>query len=487
MPDHPRVGRVVAAPSGESAGPQLTRTLGGFQVFAVSFAFISVAVGVFATYGEMLQTAGPVGIWLWIIAAVGQTLVALVVAQFAARIALSGSSYQWASRLANPRVGWLFGWLSFWYLAITAVTLANAMVSQALMPLLGVAEDEHTARILTIGVLLVEAVLVIASTRIFGLITSAAVGVEFGIIAALVVALLVVLALSGGGDPANVVARGTSAGDPDYFAIGGGLMAGALMGLTTLVGFDSAANLAEEAKDPFRVVPRAIVGSVLAASVVGFVFLVVLTVSIDDIPAVTADPSPVAAIIRSRLGSVWERLLLCGIAFAFLGAGLVVMAACARQAFAMARDRRFPAAGLMSRVDPRTRTPIAATVLIVVIGVVLMAALPGAALTQLIVVGTLLPAGIYCGIVVLYLSVRRRLAPARGGFDLGSLEVPIAVSALLWLVLVLIVLATPDDARVPLTILLGLVVVGAIYFLWLLRFRPDALRGSDDAPPADGS
>ena len=92
--------------------PELKRTLGSFQVFAISFAFISVAVGIFATYDDVLQTAGPVGIWLWVIAAVGQTLVALVVAQFAARIALSGSSYQWASRLANPKIGWGFGWLT---------------------------------------------------------------------------------------------------------------------------------------------------------------------------------------------------------------------------------------------------------------------------------------------------------------------------------------------------------------------------------------
>ena len=85
--------------------PELKRTLGPFQVFAISFAFISVAVGVFATYDAVLQTAGPVGIWLWVVAAVGQTLVALVVAQFSAHIALSGSSYQWASRLANPKIG----------------------------------------------------------------------------------------------------------------------------------------------------------------------------------------------------------------------------------------------------------------------------------------------------------------------------------------------------------------------------------------------
>lgn len=42
--------------------PELKRTLGSFQVFAISFAFISVAVGIFATYDDVLRSAGPVGI-----------------------------------------------------------------------------------------------------------------------------------------------------------------------------------------------------------------------------------------------------------------------------------------------------------------------------------------------------------------------------------------------------------------------------------------
>ena len=94
---------------GSGYEPELKRTLGSFQVFAVSFAFISVAVGIFGTYDDVLQNAGPAGIWLWPVVGVGQTLIALVIAQFAARIPLSGSSYQWASRLANPKIGWLFG------------------------------------------------------------------------------------------------------------------------------------------------------------------------------------------------------------------------------------------------------------------------------------------------------------------------------------------------------------------------------------------
>src|ERR1700733_14669780 len=75
---------------------ELKRTLGPAQGFAISFAFISVAVGIFATYDDVLRNAGPIGIWLWIIVAVGQTLVALVIAQFAARIPLTGSSYHGA-------------------------------------------------------------------------------------------------------------------------------------------------------------------------------------------------------------------------------------------------------------------------------------------------------------------------------------------------------------------------------------------------------
>jgi amino acid transporter len=51
----------------------------------------------------------------------------------------------------------------------------------------------------------------------------------------------------------------------------------------------------------------------------------------------------------------------------------------------------FSAHRLMRRVDPRTHTPVPATILIVVIGVILMAALPGAALLELITASTILP------------------------------------------------------------------------------------------------
>jgi amino acid transporter len=455
---------------------ELRRTLGPFQVFAISFAFISVAVGIFGTYDDVLKNAGPAGIWLWPIVAVGQILIALVIAQFAARIPLSGSSYQWASRLANPKIGWLFGWLSFCYLAAGVVTVADAMASTALMPLFGMQPDENTARVITLVVLVIQAVLVVLSTRLVGLITSAAVGLELVIVVLLTIGLFVAVAVTGDGAVSNLTSRGITEGAPDYFAIGGGLMAAMIMGIATLVGFDAAANMAEEAKDPFRTVPRAIVGSVVAAAVLGMVFVIALTIAIKDIPRASATNSPVALIMSDQLGPVVERSLLVAIVFAFFGAGLVTLVTCARMVFAMSRDSRFPGHQLMRRVNPRTQTPIPATILIVVVGFVLMGVLPGGALLKLLTVGGLIGAVLYGAIVVLYLGVRKRLGRQENAFDLGRFDVPVAIGALVWSVLVVFVLVSPPEALTAVLISVGLLAAGCIYLAYLLMFNRKVLE-----------
>lgn len=456
--------------------PELKRTLGSFQVFAVSFAFISVAVGIFGTYDDVLRNAGPVGIWLWPVVAIGQTLIALVIAQFAARIPLSGSSYQWASRLASPKIGWVFGWLSFCYLALGVVTVDNALAKTALMPLLGMQDDQSTARVITLVVVLIQAVLVIASTRIVGLITSAAVGLELIIVVVLTVALFVAVAVTGRGSVSNLTSLGVTEGAPNYCAIGGGLMAAMIMGLATLVGFDSAANMAEEAKDPFRSVPRAIVGSVVAAGVLGMVFVIALTIAIDDIPKVSATDSPVALVLRDQLGPVMERLLLVAIVFAFFGAGLVTLATCSRMVFAMSRDARFPAHRLMRQVSPRTQTPIPATILPVVVGFVLMALLPGDALLELLTCGGVIGAVLYGMIIVLYLAVRKELGRQEDAFDLGRFEMPVAIGALVWSVVVVFVLVSPSEARTAVLISIGILLIGGVYFAYLLIRNREVLE-----------
>lgn len=461
--------------------PELKRTLNGFQVFAISFASLSVAVGIFATYDDVLRASGPVGIWLFPIVAIGQILIALVYAQFAARIPLSGSSYAWASRLASPKVGWVFGWLAVLSSLAGPVTIDNALASQCLMPLLGMAPNETTARVITVILLVVQAILAIAATRIVGWVNSLSVGVELGILFVIGIALTIALLASGGAEPANLFSRGITEGNPNFWAIGGGLMAASIMGLSTLVGFETASNMAEEAKDPTRTVPRAIIGSVVAASVLGMVFVIILTISITDMAKVSNTESPVAEIMNQRFGPGFERPLLAAITLAFFGAALVSMASGARYIYAMARDGRFPASKMFRRVNPKTRTPIPATVLVLVVGAVLMAVMPGDALLQLIMAGAIVTILPYLLTIILYLATRHKLDRKPGGFDLGRWEWPVAIGALVWVIISLFVVIATSPTAAPIVLAFGLSAAGLLYFGYLWKFNRAVL----DHEPGD--
>ena len=90
------------------------------------------------------------------------------------------------------------------------------------------------------------------------------------IVGVLTIALAVAVATTGLGSVDNLTSRGIAAGHADYFALGGGLMLAMLMGLSTLVGFEAAANLAEEPRIRIALV---VIGLLLVG---GLYFLAIL-------------------------------------------------------------------------------------------------------------------------------------------------------------------------------------------------------------------
>ncbi|HUK77817.1 MAG TPA: amino acid permease, partial [Thermoleophilia bacterium] len=44
---------------------EFDRSLKRFASFAIGFSFISITTGIFTTYGFVLNSAGPLGIWTW--------------------------------------------------------------------------------------------------------------------------------------------------------------------------------------------------------------------------------------------------------------------------------------------------------------------------------------------------------------------------------------------------------------------------------------
>lgn len=458
------------------------RTLHSFTSFAIAFSFISITTGIFTTYSFLLTTSGPVGIWTWIVVMFGQLLVSLVFAQLAAHIPLSGYSYQWASRLTNAYVGWGFGWLSYAFLAIVVVSVDYGLATQAVVPLFKLSTSTSTAQLVTIIVLAVQAAFIIFSTRIVAAINAAAVATEvIGILALTVALIVVVIVGSKGGSLSNLGSSGvvSSGSGSGYLKFNGPFMLALLLGSYTIVGFESASNLAEETNEPTKVVPRAMWRAVAVSGGIGLLFLVALTIAMPNVKAISANPAPVAAIMSAQLGTVVEKVFLVFVVVSIFACGMVIMITGSRLVFAMSRDRRFPGYQLFGRVSDKLHTPIYSTLLIFVGGVVIILAVGGTSstLANLFTASTILPALIYLATVILYVATRHKLPrDIPGRFSLGRWEWPVVVLSLAWLTLELIVLIGPSEFWTPVKIVGILLGAGVVMFAGFLLFGRDALR-----------
>jgi amino acid transporter len=457
------------------------RTLKPFESFGLGFSFISITMALFVSFGFLLSVAGPRGIWIWPIAFAGQIFVCLVCAALAAKIPLTGISYQWGSRLANPSVGWWLGWLSFTTLTILTVAVNYAFVQLAFQPMFGIAYTPLGAALQTVVLLGIEAALIIGSTIIVTRLNNLAVIFELVGMIELSIVLFAAALLAGQGNWDNLWSTGIvpKAG---WFSWLGPVMLATVLGSFTLIGFETAANFAEETQDPRRVVPKSMIRALLAAGILGMIFLIAAAVATGDVAATTADPAPVAFILEDVLGPSIEKVFLFFICVSMFCCGLITMATNARVVWAMARDRRLPGHQLLSRVPKATGGPSWATVLVAVAPTVPLIAVRSNtdALIDMFTAGTLMPAITYTGVVLLYASVASRLRPEPGYFHLGRWQPLVITGALVWLAYELIVLLGPDLFRAAQGYALIVVLLGVIVFglMWLLE--PRAMRRQAD-------
>ncbi len=453
--------------------PQYRREIRRFASFAIGFSFISITTGIFTTYGAVLGWGGPLGIWTWPFVVLGQLCVALVFAALASHIPLAGYSYQWASRLTNPKIGWLFGWLSFMYLIVVVVSVDYAISSTVLPSLLNYTETALNAWLVTALIILIQALLIVFSTVWSTRINNIAVGTEVIGIVGLTLLLILVGAIRGLLHPDHLFSMGIVSSN-GYFNLGswnatGPFMLSFLLGSYTIVGFEAAANLAEETQNAHKVVPFAMWSAVALSGVIGFLFLIALNLASGDIKTLSASATPVADIVRGTLGSVVGSIFLVLVTFSIFACGLVIFITATRLTWAMSRDRRFPSHRIFSRVNERTDTPVAATILLAVLIEVVLAIFANQtnALTSLFSASSLLPAVLYLATVVLYVFTRNKLPNNERAFKLGVFEWPIIILSIVWLVFELAIFRDAQFVT-PWLYSIVLFAIGLIYFVYML-------------------
>lgn len=477
MPSSSRV-TIGESPSLEEFGyhEEFERTIKRFASFAIAFSFISITTGIFTSYGSVLTSSGPRGIWTWAAVTVGVLCVALVFGLFAARVPVTGYAYQWMSRLANPTIGWLIGWFSFAFLVVDVVAVDYALASTVLPSLFSYTGTATNAWLATGIVIFMQALLIMFSTSLSARINSIAVGTEVVGIVGLTLLLLVIGAIKGDLHWGHLFSTGTVSehGWWDYgsFRHAGPLVLAFLLGSFTIVGFESAANLAEETEEPHRVVPRSMWTAVLLSGVIGMAFLIAVTAASGDLAALTSSGTPVADVIEHILGSVVGKIFLVFVTYSIFACGLVIFITCVRVTWAMSRDERFPGAAAWRRVHPRLGTPLLATVLVGLVIEIVLAAFANRqdALFKLFSAATLMPCLIYIATVILYVFTRRRLPHHANAFSLGRFEIPVVVLALIWLLFELSIFrdASFNDPWIYIGVMFG---IGLVYLAWLLVSR----------------
>jgi amino acid transporter len=464
---------------------QFARSLKHFESFAVAFSFISITTGIFTTFSFALGVGGPRSIWTWPIVIAGQALVALVYGSLAARVPLSGYSYQWASRLANVHVGWWLGWMSFAFLSIVTVSVDYGLVQVAFQPLIGEVYTPTSAALETLVVLVIQAALIIWSTRITTRVNNTAVATEVVGIVGLTVLLIVVAAIRHKGQWSNLGSTGV-APSAGYYSWLGPFMLATLLGAYTIVGFEAASNLAEETEQPHKTIPRAMLRAVLLSGAVGMAFLIALSYATHSITAATHSTAPVAFIVQDVLGGFVQKLFLIFVCISIFACGLVIMVTNGRLIWSMSRDKRLPGYQLWRQVPKATGGPSWATILAAAIGAVITLALRThySALTTLFTASTIMPAILYASTVLLYVFAGRSRGRSEHSM-LGRFEIPVIAGALIWLAYELIVLIGPSAFRDAQYYVLGALGVGLLFYAVQWALEPAAMRAEQGASGLD--
>jgi urea carboxylase system permease len=351
---------------------ELERSLGSFSSFAAGFSYISIMTGVFQLFFFGFGAGGPAFIWTWPLVFVGQLAVALCFAEMAGQYPLAGSVYQWSKQIARPVISWMAGWIMIIGAIVTAAAVAVAY--QIILPqvwtgfqIVGGPDDVGVsttpngalnAILLALALVAFTTIVNMVGVKLMAKINNFGVAVELiG-----VVVLIFFLAVHIRRGP-QVVFETNGTGDGHQLGYLSAFLIASLMSAYVFYGFDTAGSLAEETVNPRRHAPRAILRAITAAFLVGGLLMLVGMMAVGNISAPELSTSGMPYLLKSTLGNtVGDVFLVCS-AIAITVCCLAVQTAAIRMIFSMARDGRLPFGAALSRVSPKSKTPVIPAVL----------------------------------------------------------------------------------------------------------------------------
>ncbi|XP_018354563.1 PREDICTED: cationic amino acid transporter 3 [Trachymyrmex septentrionalis] len=358
----------------EDTKSELARVLGLFDLTALGVG-ATLGLGVYVLAGSVAkETAGPAVSISFLIAAIASAFAGLCYAEFASRVPKAGSAYVYSYVTVGEFIAFVIGWNLILEYVIGTASVARGL-SSYIDALIGNVMGNALRSLMPINVsFLSEYPDFFAFAMVMLLVVLLCIGVKessilnniFTVIN-LITITIVIVAGSMKADPSNwsiapedIPDSVKNGGTGGFMPFGmSGVMVGAAKCFYGFVGFDAVATTGEEAKNPQRHIPLAVVLSLIIIFIAYFGVSIVLTMILPYYAQSADAPFPHAF---DEIGwPVVKWIVNIGAIFALCTSLLGAMFPLPRVLYAMASD------GIifktLSTVHPKTMTPIYGTVL----------------------------------------------------------------------------------------------------------------------------
>jgi amino acid transporter len=352
-----------AQPTTPTSGGLRHNNLGLSHAIVISVAVMSPAASIFF---NTIPQAGLVGAAIPLCYVVG-FVVALLVAnqysEFSRELPSSGSAYTFVTEGLGSRWGFLTAWIGLAALALGApysFVLMSANLQTLILRWAGVDIPWPAYFVVAIGLVFAlcywgirESLRIDMTFLVF----------EIGICVALAAIILFHVGSTGG--------LPISPFTPGVVPPGGDLTVGIVLSVLSFIGFETAAALGEETRNPHRNIPRAVFGSMIVVGIFYVLMAYAATIGYGPDHMVTGyakDAAPFDTIARIFGGPIFAALIdVVGLA-GFFSAALAIINGGARVLFAASRDGALPR--WLAWTHPSRGTPVAGVAMLCGIGLV---------------------------------------------------------------------------------------------------------------------
>lgn len=465
------VGVMADETGADTGGGELARTIGLFQLSLFGIG-ATVGTGIFIVLTTAVPVAGPAVIWSFVMAGVVAGLTAICYAELASAVPVSGSSYSYAYATLGEGVAMVVAACLLLEYGVSAAAVAvgwSQYLNQLLDNLFGFTIPNSLSNAPEAdGVINLPAiVLVVLCTLLLirGASESAKVNAVMVLIKVGVLVLFVAVGLSGW--------NSDNLSDFTPFGVAGITSAAGII-FFSYIGLDAVSTAGEEVKNPRRNLPLAIIIALVAVTTL-YILVAVVAVAAQPVADFKDQEAGLAAILETVTGSSWPgTVLAAGAVISIFSVTLVVIYGQTRILFAMGRDGMVPP--LFHKLNPRTLTPVPATIIVAVLISLLAGLLPINFLAEMTSIGTLV-AFLIVSIGVMVLRQRQPDLPRGFKVPLYPL-VPIAsIGGCIWII---------QDLR-AVTIWVFLIWSGVALLWYFFYGRHHATLGKPAAATSEGT